>query len=60
MPLHALEPPPLVKRSAVSQFDDFVRAYESDEYLPLRRYIETHSFFKALGDIGGCSVLDVG
>ncbi|HVF14922.1 MAG TPA: class I SAM-dependent methyltransferase [Acidimicrobiales bacterium] len=44
----------------MSQFDDFVRAYESDEYLPVRRHIEAHSFFRALGDVSGLSVLDVG
>ncbi len=44
----------------MSQFDDFVRAYESDEYLPMRRHIEAHSFFRALGDVTGLSVLDVG
>jgi len=43
-----------------SQFDAFVRAYENDEYLPFRRHIEAHSFFKALGSTEGAEVLDVG
>ncbi|MGZ3460301.1 MAG: class I SAM-dependent methyltransferase, partial [Archangium sp.] len=43
-----------------SQFDAFVRAYEDDDHFDYRHYVEAPSFFEALGDITGRSVLDLG
>ncbi|PTL82248.1 class I SAM-dependent methyltransferase [Vitiosangium sp. GDMCC 1.1324] len=43
-----------------TEFDAFVRAYEDDENFHYRRYVEAPSFFEALGDITGQSVLDLG
>lgn len=44
----------------LAEFDAFVRAYEDDEHFHYRRYVEAPSFFAALGDISGLSVLDLG
>ncbi|MBU8894838.1 class I SAM-dependent methyltransferase [Corallococcus sp. M34] len=41
-------------------FNAFVRAYEDDENFHYRRYFEAWSFFNALGDVRGASVLDAG
>jgi toxoflavin synthase len=43
-----------------TQFNAFVRAYEDDENFHYRRYAEAPSFFEALGDVTGRSVLDLG
>ncbi|MEV6581219.1 class I SAM-dependent methyltransferase [Streptomyces sp. NPDC051582] len=45
----------------VSQFDSTRHAYErSMEQMPFRQHVEAHSFLKAIGDVKGRSVLDLG
>ncbi|MGW8330279.1 class I SAM-dependent methyltransferase [Streptomyces sp. NPDC055897] len=51
-----------IKEVAVeSQFDTVVAAYEqSMEAMPFREHVEAHSFLRAVGDVTGQSVLDLG
>ncbi|AKJ05513.1 ubiquinone/menaquinone biosynthesis C-methylase UbiE [Archangium gephyra] len=43
----------------INQYDLLAKITEATAEAPLRKYFEDFTFFKALGDIAGCSVLDV-
>jgi SAM-dependent methyltransferase len=43
-----------------SQYDGFARTYSQAGALDTRRYVDSFSLFKVLGDIEGRSILDVG
>jgi SAM-dependent methyltransferase len=44
-----------------SQFDTAVAAYEASmAEMPFREHVEAHSVLRAVGDVGGLSVLDLG
>ena len=44
----------------MSQYDLLASLTEATAEAPLRKYFEEHTFFEALGDVQGKTILDIG
>ena len=42
-----------------TQYDAIATAYQRSKQSPIRRYVESYSFFQMLGDVHGQAVLDL-